>query len=82
MITSGTIFGVMINPTIRKDNPGNREVDDVHRRAGVDTNAADSVAMNQVYQDEWLAYQRDPNGGGNWTIATVDASEFGLEVVA
>lgn len=82
VITSGTIFGVQVNPTIRKDNPGNREVDHVHRRAGVDTNAVDSVAMNQVYQDEWLAYQRDPNGGGVWTIATVDASEFGLEVVA
>lgn len=81
VITSGTVFGVQVNPTIRKDNPGNRQIDHVHRRAGVDTNSVDTVAMNQVYQDEWLAYQRDPNGGGVWTIATVDASEFGLEIV-
>jgi hypothetical protein len=80
-LTSGSIFGVQHGPTIRKDIPGNREVDHVHRQGGVTTNAPVSVAMNQVYQDEWLPYQRNPNGGGVWTIPTVDGSEFGLEVV-
>lgn len=78
--TSGTVVAVAVAHTDRKDDAGNRTVAGFARLGAVDKAAAGQPVTNSylVYQD---VMETDPNNAA-WTIANVNAAEFGVKEIA
>lgn len=78
--TSGTVFGVQITPYMRKDDAGVRSVVSVARLAGVE---ADGPVKPLSTSYAYLFDMRETApGGAVWTVADVNAAEFGAKVNA
>lgn len=76
--TSGDVFGVQIVPYARKTAAGARSMKSIARLSGVE-----SDGPAKALSDTYLCYpdvrEADP-GGSQWTIANVNAAEFGAKV--
>jgi hypothetical protein len=78
--TSGTVYGVHIQPYARKTDAGTRKIVSVARLSGTETDSADKV-LSTSYQ--YLTDCRDTKpGGGSWSISDVNNSEFGVKISA
>ena len=78
--TSGTVVAVAVSHTDDKDDAGSRTVAGFARLGAVDRAAAGQAVTNSylVYQD---VMETDPNSAA-WTIANVNAAEFGVKEIA
>lgn len=77
---TGTIFGVQVNVYARKDDAGTRIVAPVIRQGGTDY-VGSNIGLTTTYASSRQIYQQDPTGA-DWTIANVNADEFGVKMVA
>jgi hypothetical protein len=74
------IYGVQLNLGARKGDFGSRQIEPLIRQSATDyTGATSTLGLFYLFYS-WLLNQ-DPSGS-DWTIATVDADEFGVEIVA
>jgi hypothetical protein len=81
-ILTGSVYGVCVNNYARKDDAATRQIAPVIRQGGVNFDGATSTpALSTTYAYYWQTYDQDPNGN-NWTIATVNANEYGIKEVA
>lgn len=79
--TGGTIFGVLVKPCARKDDSGYKELEAVARIAGTDyVSATFGVPSLSSYRDFPLLYTLNPATGVAWTVADVNAAQFGPRV--
>lgn len=82
--TSGSVRGVKISMTARKDNAGNRNVgfvfgDGVHAV----TNLGAPIALSTDYERQVTAVmETNPLTSAAWTLADLKADEFGVTVTA
>lgn len=78
-ITTG-VKGVQVNILNRKDDAGTREIAPVVRSGGTDyTGNTFSVLDN--YSTAVQVYEEDPDTSAAWSVAGVNAAEFGQEVI-
>jgi|Cruoilmetagenom7_1024161.scaffolds.fasta_scaffold00637_6 hypothetical protein len=73
------INGVQVNALVKKTAPGDRLIRMLARSsASENESAADGVPID--YARSSAIFPTDPNGGGAWTEASVNAAEFGLTI--
>lgn len=77
--TSGSVAGVMVTSYANKSDANPRTVKNVAR-----SGASETLGVSNTLATTWVPFssihQTDPNGGGSWTIGTVNAAEFGTQV--
>lgn len=77
---SGTVYGVQILPTARKDDAGARSIKTIARLSGTEEDGPEK-ALGTSY--ELLPDVRETKpGGGAWSISDVNSAEFGVKVFA
>ena len=77
-LPSGTIFGVQVGLYARKTDSGLRSVAPVVRHAGVDNFGANQNPGFPDYAYLLQLFETNPGTGVAWTIADVNAAEFGI----
>lgn len=78
--TDYAVFGVQTNLYARKDDAGTRQVAPVIRQAGTDhLGTTRTLSTSYVYYSE--IFGQDPTAA-DWTVATVNADEFGVKEIA
>jgi hypothetical protein len=78
--TTGTVYGVQINPFAKKTDAGARSIVSVARHSGSETDGPVKT-LNSTYG--YLPDIRETKpGGGAWSISDINAAEFGIKVNA
>jgi hypothetical protein len=78
---TGNIWGIMVWARARKDDAGTRQLSVSARSSGTDLfGPTFSVASSYAYYS--TIYETDPNTSLPWTVAGLNAAEFGLKVIA
>jgi hypothetical protein len=93
MISSGTVYGVAVYAVGEATDTGTRKVKGLVRSGSSEVTGSEEVAL--AYADYYHllgvsgvsslvrgVVELDPQGGGAWTTARVDASEIGVSVSA
>lgn len=80
-LVTGTIFGAQTNLYARKDDANARVIAPVIRQAGVDYLGVNTPALSTSYNFYSQIYNQDPTGT-DWTIATVNADEYGVKEIS
>ena len=76
--TSGTVYGVQLLPLARKTDAGVRDIINVARHSGTEEDGPDrQITTSYFYYPE---IREAKPGGGSWSIADVNAAEFGFKV--
>lgn len=76
--TTGTVYGIVVNPYARKSDAGNRRIASIARLSSTEEDSADKI-LSTNYQ--YLPDVRETKpGGGAWSIADVNSAEFGVKV--
>jgi hypothetical protein len=77
--TSGTISAVQVNLHARKDDVAPRGIVAVARSVATETDGTE-IDLTTSYDNYQEVYETDPNGGGSWTVSSVNAAEFGVKI--
>lgn len=78
---TGNIWGIMVWARARKDDAGTRQLAVSARSSGTDLfGSTFSVASSYAYYG--TLYETDPNTSLPWTVAGLNAAEFGIKVIA
>lgn len=80
-VSTGTVACADVVWYGRKTDAGTRTVKGNVKSSASTATGADS-AMPTSFAYATGHFETDPNGGGAWTVASVNAAEFGVEVVA
>lgn len=80
-VLAGTVFAVQSNLYARKDAAGGRQLAAVARVGGTDYDGA-SVVLGTSYAYLSEIRETNPATSAQWTIAGVNAAEFGVKVAA
>lgn len=76
--TSGTVYGVIVQPWARKTDAGVRKIASIARLSGVEEDSADKT-LTTTYN--FLPDVRETKpGGGAWSVTDVNSAEFGVKV--
>lgn len=74
-----TVHAVQVAARIRKEDAGNREFNLICRNNVTEVDSG-AKGLSTDYVHHTHIYENDPDGGGNWTEADVNAMEIGLEI--
>jgi hypothetical protein len=77
---TGAVYGVQTNLYARKSDAATRQIAAVIRQAGTNHDGATSPGLSTSYLFYSQLYNQDPTGS-DWTIATVNADEYGVKEV-
>lgn len=77
--TSGSIFCLQVNAWAKKDDVGSRTLNAIARPT-VTTYSGDApVSLGNTYGYSTFVFEQNPQTDGFWTIAEINASEFGIK---
>lgn len=80
---TGTIAGVQVNLCDRKDDAGTRTLCAEYRSgAGTNYDGATSISPGSAYLIHRQIWETDPATSAAWTVANINAGEFGVKCVA
>lgn len=74
--SAGSVFGVQISTYAQKTDAGARSLAQVTRRSGTDYASSD-IALSTSFAFQTQMREQDPSTSAAWTIAGVNAAEFG-----
>jgi hypothetical protein len=74
-----TIHAVQVRAYARKEDAGNRQINLICRNNVTEVDSGQK-GLTTTYGYKSHIYENDPDGGGNWTEADVNAMEVGLEI--
>lgn len=77
--TVDTIHAVQVRAMARKEDAGNRLINLICRNNTTEVDSGQK-GLATTYGIKSHIYENDPDGGGNWTEADVNAMEIGLEI--
>jgi len=77
--TSGSIYTVQVNLWARKDDAGSRTLNAITRPTTVTYSGAEPISLGNTYQYSLHHFDYNPETAGNWTIAQINAAEFGIK---
>jgi hypothetical protein len=78
--SAGTVYAVAVNLMMRKDDAGTRTVRALARLSSTDSFGSD-INVGGSYANYQSILETKP-GGGSWSVADVNNSEFGYDLVA
>lgn len=78
---AGTVKAVAVSAVTRKDDTATRQVCPTVRSGGANYDG-DTVTQGTGYAAAVSVWPTNPNGGGAWSVATVNAAECGVKTVA
>jgi hypothetical protein len=74
-----TVYAVGVCLRARKQETGERQVRTVARSGTTEVESGDkALGVGWRYLNH--IYENDPNGGGNWSEANVNAAQFGIKI--
>lgn len=79
--SAGTVFGVVVQSTVRKDDAGSRTTRALVLQGGTVYNGA-TLGVGDTYAIQTEIFEQDPNTAAPWTVAGVNSAEYGLELVS
>jgi hypothetical protein len=79
---AGTVKAVILAPWIRKDDANTHTVAARMYRSGTESTSAQTVQPSTAYTVQQIVMETDPQTGSAWSVANVNASEFGLLLVS
>lgn len=79
--TAGTVFAVQVLTYARKDDAGTRSIAPVIRHSGTD-HVGTTQSLSTSYQYHAEIHEENPGTAAAWTIAEVNAAEFGVKLTA
>lgn len=79
--SSGSIFGVQVNVTHRKDDVGNRRVAPMLRIGGTNYEG-DDFPLYSDYTWAGHIFEKNPNNDLPWDLTQLNQAEFGLKITA
>lgn len=75
----GTVFGVDVKLLVRKEDAGFREIRTIARSNVTEVESGNlTLGVDYIYKNN--IYENDPDGGGNWDEAAVNAAQFGIDL--
>lgn len=80
--TTGTVYGVAVNITARKDDATARTLRELTRRGGTDYAGAVTQTLTTSYAMYTEILEQDPSTSAAWSIANVNLAEFGVDLVS
>lgn len=80
-IPSGAVKAVAIQHTAKKDDVGSRNIQSLVRSAGADYVGANRSLL-ETYFTQATILEADPATSAPWTVAGVNAAEFGVKLVS
>jgi len=78
LVGVGAVKGLQINQYSRKFDSGSRSITPIIRRSGT-TYSGTVQALSTSYVDHTQLYDTDPSTSAAWTVAGINAGEFGSE---
>ena len=82
-LAGSSIFAVAVNLRACKDDSGTRSVRALAKSASTTADNGTDFALSQsVYADYVGIFETDPNTGVPWTVAGVNAAQFGIKTTA
>ena len=75
----GTVFGVKASMLVRKEEAGFREVRVIARNGTTEVESAD-FTLGTSYAYRTAIYENNVDGGADWTEATVNTAQFGIDL--
>jgi len=82
ILLSGDIFACVPKPVLTKEPSGTRSHRTLCKSNGTTENGATQQPSSGSYVRRQHVYELDPDGSVAWTVAAVNAAQFGLQVVA
>lgn len=81
-LLAGTVFAVQTNLFARKDDAAVRQLQALVRSSVDSANhlSGSNFTLSTTYVDGTFIWETDPGDGGAWTIARVNAAEFGVDI--
>lgn len=79
--TSGTVYGVVLQMTVRKDDAGSRTFRGKIFQGSTEYDGS-TVGAGDTYGIFSEIHEEDPDTSSPWTISGVNAAQFGLELVS
>jgi hypothetical protein len=76
---SGQVFGVQINAWARKDDEGSRTLNAIARVNSTTYSGINPVSIGDSYAYRVFNFDTNPDTAGYWTIADINAAEFGIK---
>lgn len=80
--TTGTVYGVVVNMTARKDDATARTFRALTRSGGADFAGGTTHTLTTSYAMYQQVLETDPNTSAAWSIANVNLAEFGVDLVS
>jgi hypothetical protein len=79
-VTGSSVLAVIVWVFGRKDDGGLRTIQASIKSGGTVGTSGTDVALGTNYQSNMLQSLTDPNTGAAWTLAAVNAAEFGIKI--
>ena len=79
-ISGSSVLAVVVWPNSRKDDGGTRTIQASIKSGSTIGTSGTDVALGTNYQYQMLQSLTDPNTGAAWTLAAVNAAEFGIKI--
>lgn len=76
-VVAGTVYGVQQVLTARKDDAGSRGIKGMIRSGGADYAPGITHALSDSYYPFMSIFELDPDTAALWTLAGINAAEFG-----
>ena len=76
---SGSVYGVQVNTWGRKDDIGDRQVNATVRPSVTTFSGGTPVALGSTYAYQTFEFEVNPETNDYWTIAQINATEFGIK---
>ena len=79
---SGSIYTVQVNCWARKDDVGSRTINAITRPISTVFPSDDAVSISNDYSYSVFGFEVNPETSGYWTVAEINAAEFGIKMEA
>lgn len=76
---SGSVYALQVNIWARKDDVGDRQINAIVRPTSTTYSGDVPKALGEAYGYFTFQFDTNPQTAGYWTIAQVNASEFGIK---
>ena len=76
---SGSVYGVQVNAWARKDDIGDRQLNATVRPTSTTYSGGAGLAVGSSYEYKTFQFSFNPETSDFWTIAQINAAEFGIK---
>lgn len=82
ILLAGDIFAAVPKPVLKKDPSGTRSFRTLCKSNGTTENGAEQFPSSGSYVRRQHVYEQDPDGPMTWTVAAINAAQWGIQLVS